>query len=142
MEPTPFVPRSCTWANLLTTKGSDPEKDHIKAHQDLIDDIEFLQMIAEQEGDEDEDMFNDAADWLEDQEKILWAPQSGVPSIMHQSFAIAQAEFHPWTCTQEIKIVRVEPTWSLASIAGNMCVYLPWGSKTNFEGHPGVCNPC
>lgn len=142
MEPTPFVPRPLTWANRADpTKGSDPEKDHIKTHQDFIDDIEFLQMISEQEGDDDEDMLNDAADWLEDQEKILWAPQSGVPSIMHQSFAIAQAEFHPLSCTQEIKVVRVEPTWSLASIAGNMCVYLPWGSKTNFEGPPGVVQP-
>ena len=40
-----------------------------------------------------------------------------------------------------IRIVRVEPTWSLGSINGVTSVYVPFGSTTNLEGPPGVAQP-
>ena len=66
-EPIPFVPRVRTWADRLT--GSGLEKEHYDKHQNMIDDIEFLQMMDEQESHED--MLDEASEWFEEQEKIL-----------------------------------------------------------------------
>lgn len=136
-DPAPFVSKKPTW--LEKAKGVAKEEDHIKKHKQLLDDIEFLQMIEEQENHEE--MLDEAANWIEEQEKILWAPSTGMPSVMADLFDIQQTNIIPQKTIQEIKIVRVEQTWSLASIAGQICVYLPWGSETNREGPPAIKQP-
>ncbi len=134
-DPVPFAPRLPTWADKVRTMDASTHSD---AHKKLLDEIAFLQFQDDQESHEE--MLNEAAEWLEDQEKILWS-SPGVPAFVADCFAIAHAEQIPKKAVQEVKIVRVEPTWSLASIAGQTCVYLPWGSETRTDGPPGVRQP-
>ena len=136
----PFKRRTPTWAD--KARSVDPEAEHYQKHQQMLDDIGFIQ-LQDERGDwnEDDEILNEAADWLEQEEKILWAPQSGIPSSYFDGFDIAQTEFIPTRTTQEVRIVRVEPLWSIASINGRSCVYLPWGSKTRIDGPPGIGQP-
>ena len=133
-EAVPFVPPKLpSWAS--KARGIDDATTHAAAHQQLLTDIGFLQL--QQEHDDHEAMLDEAAEWLDSQEKILWGAP-GVPPVVSDCHAIALAEQMPSTAVQEVKIVRVEPAWALASIAGQVCVYLPWGSFTNTEGPPGI----
>ena len=136
-EAAPFVaPKLPSWAS--KARGIDDATAHANSHQQLLNDIGFLQL--QQEHDDHEAMLDEAAEWLDSQEKILWGSH-GVPSFVSDCHAIALAEQMPTTAIQEVRIVRVEPSWSLASIAGQVCVYLPWGSFTNTEGPPGIKQP-
>ena len=136
----PFKRRTPTWAD--KARSVEPEAEHYQKHQQLLDDIAFVQLQDEMgDWNEDDEILNEAADWLEQEEKILWAPQSGIPSSYFDAFDIAHTDFIPTRTTQEVRVVRVEPMWSIASINGNSCVYLPWGSKTRLDGPPGVAQP-
>lgn len=136
-KPVPFVERPLTW--LDKAKGVKPSEEHAEKHQKLLDEIAFLELMEEQEAHEE--MLDEAAQWLEDQDKILWAPESGIPSFQVDYMDIVSQQCIPMQTTQEIRIVRVEPTWSLGSINGVTSVYLPFGSTTNMEGPPGVTQP-
>lgn len=134
-EAAPFAaPKRPSWAS--KARGTDDATAHAAAHEQLLNDIGFLQLQSEHE--DHESMLDEAADWLADQEKILWSDEPGVPSFIADCHAIALAERLPSVAIQEVKIVRVESTWSLASIAGQTSVYLPWGFATNVAGPPGI----
>ena len=129
--PTPFVKKMPTWAQ--KTKNIDPENDHLTNHKKLIDDIDFLLM---QENNENQHILDHAEQWIEEQHNILWAPTSGYPSFFHDNISIAHAESIPKYTRQEIKIVRLEPLWSIGSINGVANIYIPWGSETNYLQKP------
>ena len=131
-EPIPFVPRVRTWAD--RTKGSDLEKEHNDSHQKLLDDIEFLKMMDEQESHED--MLEEASEWFEEQENILYG-EPNTPSYIVDFNDIAKNQLIPQQTVQEVKLVRVENKWALGSINGITNVYIPWGSKTSIEDLPG-----
>ena len=131
-DPKPFVHRMPTWAD--RTRGCDLEKDHNDSHQKMLDDIAFLKMMDEQESHED--MLDEASEWFEEQEKILYG-LSDTPSFMVDMFDIGQKEMIPEKTIQDIKVVRVEDKWSLGSINGVTNVYIPWGSKTSTDNLPG-----
>ena len=137
-EATPFVaPRVPTWASKIT--GIDAATAHANSHKELLDDIGFLEL--QEEHAKHEEMLDEAADWLEDQEKILW----GAPGVPHWFVDHNMAnlkEQMPTKAIQEVRINGVYPTWSRGSIAGQPAnVFIPWGSETNFEGPPGVKQP-
>tara|TARA_Y100000389_G_scaffold7474_1_gene7171 strand:+ start:1511 stop:2683 length:1173 start_codon:yes stop_codon:yes gene_type:complete len=133
----PFVvPKLPSWAS--KARGTDDATAHAAAHEQLLNDIAFLQLQSEHE--DHESMMEEAADWLYSQEKILWS-LPGVPSVIADCTSIALAERLPSVAVQEVKIVRVESTWSLASIAGQTSVYIPWGYATNVAGPPGIKQP-
>ena len=95
-------------------------------------------MMDEQESHED--MLDEASEWLEQQEKILYG-MPDTPSFMVDMFDIGQKEMIPEKTVQDIKIVRVEDKWSLGSINGVTNVYIPWGSKTSTDDLPGKIVP-
>lgn len=133
----PFVPKKKTWAQLHL---SDPGIAHQKAHDELVGDIWLLEQSAAQ--DDHEAMLDEAAEWLAEQQEILWSDFGGYNChLISDSKAIAEAEmFRPQT-REDIKITKVFPGHSFASINGLSCVYLPWGSETNRNGPPGVKQP-
>ena len=129
--PKPFIKKLPTWAQ--KTKNTDPQNDHLLNHKKLINDIHFLLM---QDNNENQDIIHEAEQWIEEQNNILWAPTSGLPSSFHDNISIAKAESIPPFTTQEIKIVRLEPLWSIGSINGINNIYIPWGSETNYLHKP------
>ena len=131
--PKPFIKKLPTWAQ--KTKNTDPQNDHFLNHKKLINDIHFLLM---QDNNENQDIIHEAEQWIEEQNNILWAPNSGLPSSFHDNISISQAQSIPPFTTQEIKIVRLEPLWSIGSINGINNIYIPWGSETNFLQKPKI----
>ena len=133
----PFVPKAGTWSQLHI---SDPEGDHHRAHNELIGDIWLLEQSAA--ADAHEDMLDEAADWLSEQKTILWSGIGGpFCNIIADKVAIASAEAFSPATREMVKITKVFPGHSFASINGLACCYLPWGSETNRDGPPGVKQP-
>jgi len=119
--PKPYIKKLPSWAHL--TAGKNPEKEHYYTHQKLIDDIQFLLMVDKQESHDD--MLDEASEWLNSQENILFSTQ-------HPPYTNI-----PLYTAQVIKIVRVQDKWSLGSINGITNVYIPWGSHTSIDYTPG-----
>ena len=121
--PKPYIKKLPSWAHLHLNAGKNPEEEHYNSHNKLIHDIQFLLMVEKQESHED--ILDEASQWLDEQENILFSPQK--PSFTNI----------PLNTIQVIKIVRVQEKWSLGSINGITNVYIPWGSHTNFLDTPG-----
>ena len=133
----PFVPKPRTWSNI---HEKDTAENNLKAHTNLINDIQFLECAAD--FDQHEEILEEASEWLTEQQNILWAPEylSGDPlcHIKADCAAISIAETLPSKTLQDVKILKVFPTHSFGSINGLACVYLPWGSDTRRDGPPGI----
>lgn len=121
--PKPYIKKLPSWAHLHLNAGKNPEEEHYNSHKKLIHDIQFLLMVDNQE--KHEEILEEASQWLDEQEKILFSPQN--PSFTDI----------PFNTVQVIKIVRVQDKWSLGSINGITNVYIPWGSNTSIDYTPG-----
>tara|TARA_B100000408_G_C10300029_1_gene224108 strand:+ start:128 stop:1060 length:933 start_codon:yes stop_codon:yes gene_type:complete len=122
--PRPFVPlmvpedlEMAEKIGILTPRGTDSSLDD----QKLIDDIDFLQMMDDQENIADE-----ATEWLEEQIHLM----------NDQDQIVKKCNIVPKKTSEVVQITRVLPMFSIGALNGHSCVYLPWGSETGEA--PGI----
>ena len=109
----PFVPTNKSWAN-LHLNNTEAEKHEVK-HQQLLDDIAFLQMVDNQENEE---ILDEATVWLDEQ----------IHYMNDQDQIFFQENVVPNMTSEVVFVTKVSPNFSFAAIDGASCVFLPWGS--------------
>ena len=109
---TPFVKTKC-WAN-LHLNNTDAEEHEVK-HQQLLDDIAFLQMVDNQENEE---ILDEATEWLDEQ----------IHFMNDQDQIHFQENVVPNMTSEVVFVTKVTPSFSFAALDGASCVFLPWGS--------------
>ena len=109
----PFVPTNKSWAN-LHLNNAEAEELEVK-HQQLLDDIAFLQMVDNQENEE---ILDEATEWLDEQ----------IHYMNDQDQIHFQENVVPNMTSEVVFVTKVTPSFSFAALDGASCVFLPWGS--------------
>ena len=109
----PFVPTNKSWAN-LHLNHIEAEEHEVK-HQQLLDDIAFLQMVDNQENEE---ILDEATEWLDEQ----------IHYMNDQDQIHFQENVVPNMTSEVVFVTKVTPNFSFAALDGASCVFLPWGS--------------
>jgi predicted RNA-binding protein Jag len=110
---TPFVQTNKCWAK-LHLNNTEAEEHEVK-HQQLLDDIAFLQMVDNQENEE---ILDEATEWLDEQ-----------IHFMNDQYQIHfQENVVPNMTSEVVFVTKVTPNFSFAALDGASCVFLPWGS--------------
>ena len=123
----PYTPKPMTWAARTQNRdGKTPEEIYYDSKKKEIQCAEFENFISEQEGHED--MLEEAAEWLEQEVHFM----NDQEEIVRESLVI------PEKAVVEIRLNKVFATYSFGSIAGQSIVFIPWGSKTNYNGPASI----
>lgn len=111
--PTPFSGPKTSWAQKIS--GKSPSSAHIDAHQERIDEIDFLLLQSKVEDDAHEDMLdNVAALWEEDLDRTTDRGAYMVPLAPDGA-----PMFVPTQTSQVVRIILKKNGFYIGSIAGN-----------------------